>query len=524
MTTPLHQTDIPQQLMREWQAIVDLIVRLTAVKVGLVMQVVSSDIAVLIASKTPNNPYQVGEREHLEDSGLYCETVIKMRAPLQVPNALEDPLWEQNPDLKHGLVAYLGFPICFPDGRILGTLCVLDDKENNFFDDIIALMSKMKELIENQLGMLEENRQQRLFAKEGFLRQILDHLPVAIACCTSAVPQRTLYLNQTCASMLGFTTTAPTPPLQWPLLGTPDTSEKDLASSVWPDLLATVLQQPGITLQQEFGLSRTDGGFVDVLVACVLINDMLVISLTDISERKRNEERLQAREERLELVLSGSELGFWDWDIAQDCVVFDKRALQILGYEDEAPLICLDDWQKNLHQDDRKEVQEKLQQHLNGNLATYEVEYRQRHLRGHWVWIQDRGRVVVRYPDGRPRRMTGTYLDTTSRKQLEGETTHLLRQIEDLMRKALHPTPVGEGPVTEVSSTDSRLERLTRRQKEILCLVASGMTSAEIALKLNIATDTVETHRRDLMRKLDIRSVAGLTRLAIQAGLLKGVK
>lgn len=523
METPLHQSGVPAKLLREWQSVVDLIVRLTDAKVGLVMQVVGEKIAVLVSSQTADNPYHVGESEHLQDSGLYCETVIRQSAPLLVPDALKDPLWDQNPDLKHGLVAYLGFPICFPDGRILGTLCVLDEKENNFSEDIIALMSKMKELIENQLGMLEDNRQQRLFAKESLLRKILDYLPVAIACCTGSVSQHTLYMNQTCAAMLGVTSIALPPPLQWPLLGTHDTSDKGMCASLWPDLLARVQQQPGFTLQQEFGLSKTDGGYVDVLVGCVLIDDLLVISLTDISERKRNEENLRAREERLELVLSGSELGFWDWDIAQDCVVFDKRALQILGYEDETPLTSLTDWQNILHQDDRKYVQERLQQHLDGNLATYEAEYRQRHLRGHWVWVQDRGRVVVRYPDGRPRRMAGTYLDITSRKQLEGETTHLLRQIEDLMRNALHPTQVADAPMTEVSSTDSRLESLTRRQKEILCLVASGMTSAEIAVKLNIATDTVETHRRDLMRKLDIRSVAGLTRLAIQAGLLKGV-
>ena len=154
MNSP-QQYEVPEKLRQGWQDIVDLIVRLTAVKVGLVMQVVGDQIAVLVSSRTANNPYHVGDSEHLEDSGLYCETVVKQRAPLQVPNALQDPLWDHNPDLKFGLVAYLGFPICYPDGRILGTLCVLDDKENRFSSDVIALMAKMKELIESHLAVEE---------------------------------------------------------------------------------------------------------------------------------------------------------------------------------------------------------------------------------------------------------------------------------------------------------------------------------------------------------------------------------
>ena len=62
-------------------------------------------------------------------------------------------------------------------------------------------------------------------------------------------------------------------------------------------------------------------------------------------------------------------------------------------------------------------------------------------------------------------------------------------------------------------------ETLGRREREVLQLLARGKTSAQIAETLNIATGTVEVHRRNIMRKLDLHNVAELTRYAIREGL-----
>lgn len=60
---------------------------------------------------------------------------------------------------------------------------------------------------------------------------------------------------------------------------------------------------------------------------------------------------------------------------------------------------------------------------------------------------------------------------------------------------------------------------LGRRERQVLQLLAEGKTSPEIATCLHIAASTVEVHRRNIMRKLDIHSVAELTKYAIRAGL-----
>jgi DNA-binding NarL/FixJ family response regulator len=64
-------------------------------------------------------------------------------------------------------------------------------------------------------------------------------------------------------------------------------------------------------------------------------------------------------------------------------------------------------------------------------------------------------------------------------------------------------------------------DALTPRQREILQLIAEGQSTKEIARTLHVSAKTVETHRTQLMERLDIHDVAGLVRYAIRVGLVK---
>lgn len=68
----------------------------------------------------------------------------------------------------------------------------------------------------------------------------------------------------------------------------------------------------------------------------------------------------------------------------------------------------------------------------------------------------------------------------------------------------------------------SALDSLTGREQEVLAGIARGLTNKEIAGELGISHRTVETHRESLMRKLGIRTVAGLTKFALEVGLVQG--
>lgn len=84
---------------------------------------------------------------------------------------------------------------------------------------------------------------------------------------------------------------------------------------------------------------------------------------------------------------------------------------------------------------------------------------------------------------------------------------------------AAHVRNAFVAPPGEAAEGDG-IGRLTQRQREVLQLIAEGHSTRDIARLLFISVKTVETHRAEIMRRLDIHDVAGLTRLAIRSGLV----
>jgi DNA-binding NarL/FixJ family response regulator len=66
---------------------------------------------------------------------------------------------------------------------------------------------------------------------------------------------------------------------------------------------------------------------------------------------------------------------------------------------------------------------------------------------------------------------------------------------------------------------DSSLSTLTSREREVLQLIAEGKTTKKIALDLHVSTKTIEANRRQIMEKLDVHSIAELTKYAVREGL-----
>lgn len=72
----------------------------------------------------------------------------------------------------------------------------------------------------------------------------------------------------------------------------------------------------------------------------------------------------------------------------------------------------------------------------------------------------------------------------------------------------------------ETTDKRRRIESLTPRERDVLVAIASGLTNRDVAARLGLSVRTVESHRETLMRKLGIRGVAALTKLALDAGLV----
>ena len=149
---------MPRETSEDWQENVDILAQVCTVPAALIMRLRDPEIEVFVSSDSPGNPYTPGDAEHVWDSGLYCETVIRTQNVLHVPDALADDDWKDNPDVKLNMVSYLGLPISLPGGRPFGTICILDDRRNDFNDTVRRLMRRFQAVVESQLETLYANQ------------------------------------------------------------------------------------------------------------------------------------------------------------------------------------------------------------------------------------------------------------------------------------------------------------------------------------------------------------------------------
>jgi PAS domain S-box-containing protein len=142
--------DIPQTVTDKWQEITNLLAELVQVPAALVTRIEPPEISVFVASKSQGNPYQPRQRTCL-NTGLYCETVMRTRQFLLVPDARDDDQWRSNPNVKLGMISYLGLPISWPNGDIFGTFCVLDHKRNAYREVHYRLLLQLRDAVEADL-------------------------------------------------------------------------------------------------------------------------------------------------------------------------------------------------------------------------------------------------------------------------------------------------------------------------------------------------------------------------------------
>ena len=147
----------------------------------------------------------------------------------------------------------------------------------------------------------------------------------------------------------------------------------------------------------------------------------------EIRRRKEVEQDLRESQQRLELALKGAELSFWDWDIETNRLVLDNRFVEALGYAVDEIGLHKEFWENLIHRDDKSRVEAAFRNHLLGDSAFLECEYRVRTKAGAWKWILTRGKVLLRNKRGESVRALGTNLDVSERKKLEHRSQQFTR-------------------------------------------------------------------------------------------------
>ncbi len=181
------------------------------------------------------------------------------------------------------------------------------------------------------------------------------------------------------------------------------------------------LQNRAIISNCEMGVLRPGGktAWLDVSAAPLDLEGFgALVVYEDISDRKAALEQAKQKESRYKLAVEAGKVGVWEWEMQTGQMYVDPLLKQLLGFAEDEIGNHVDDWSEHIHPEDRKQLNDLLNDYLASGAADFEAEHRMLHRDGSILWILSRG-AVVRDHQGRPCTVTGTVLDITLRKQAE---------------------------------------------------------------------------------------------------------
>lgn len=178
--------------------------------------------------------------------------------------------------------------------------------------------------------------------------------------------------------------------------------------------------------------------------------DQSVIAVArDITQAKQSQDALTQSEERLNLALTASNLGLWDWNLVTNEVYFSPIWFSMLGYEADDLPQEFDTWTSLQHPDDKDRSVKLVQEAIENREASFEIEFRLRKKDGTYLWIRSLGKAVGFDAQGNTTRLTGIHEDIHSKKREEEiklvlieisnavSTTHSLDELYLQIRESL---------------------------------------------------------------------------------------
>lgn len=135
-------------------------------------------------------------------------------------------------------------------------------------------------------------------------------------------------------------------------------------------------------------------------------------------------------EERWKFALEGAGQGVWDWDIEHGQLSYSRLYASMLGYRLEGFDRDISAGFGRIHPDDLPRITAAIDAHLAGHTPFYRTDLRIRHRDGHYIWVESRGKLIERRPDGQPKRLIGVHIDITARKHTEACLQQSLAELE----------------------------------------------------------------------------------------------
>jgi PAS domain S-box-containing protein len=404
-----HSIEVPAEIIRKWQEFVNLLAEIMHVPSASIMRADPPHIKVFVSSTSKGNPCEPGAL----DTGPYCDTVMRTGQPLLVPDARENEAWKENPHVKLGMISYLGVPIGWPDGRLFGTICVRDNKRNEYSEVYLKLLLHFRDMLQADLKSFATLHSQH----EAKIRRLVDANIVGIF--VWDFDGRVLEANDEFLRMVNYDREdLVAGRIRWADLTPPDWRDRNNAR---------IEQQKSSGRFEPFEkeYTRKDGSRVPVLIGGATFEEggnQGVAFVLDLTERKRAEQALMRSEAYLAEAQKLTHTGSWAWDPRTETVLYcSEEMFRIFGLDPRESLPSRDNFRQQIHPEDRDWVRKRFEESLRERVDS-SAEYRVLLPDGTVRHINASGHVVLS-EDGELIEFVGTAVDVTERKRAE-ETVH----------------------------------------------------------------------------------------------------
>jgi len=143
--------------------------------------------------------------------------------------------------------------------------------------------------------------------------------------------------------------------------------------------------------------------------------------------------KLSENETKLKLALSNAQEGVWDWDIEKDRIYLHDSWVKVFGRKIQISPDSFKKLKGIMHPDDLQDFLKGMSNCLDGSTSEFDTEFRLQTLEGDWIWLDVKGIIIERDPEGKPKRMLGIDRDISRQKVIENQLVEYQTNLEGLV-------------------------------------------------------------------------------------------
>jgi PAS domain S-box-containing protein len=254
--------------------------------------------------------------------------------------------------------------------------------------------------------------EEKLKASEERSRRLVQNSSVAMVVCRG-LEQKVEFLNHKFTALFGYTADDIPDVGHWWPLAYPDEAYREMIKAEWQARVVNAISNGTDIEPIEANVKCKDGSTRHIEAHLACMGDTNLVTLIDLTERKRVEVALREGEERLRLAVQAGRMYAYEWDVATDIVTRSPECVDILG-EDESEQTTRMELMAQVHPDDQKRVEISCSQ-LTPDNPDCQVSYRLFRNDGSLIWVEKSARAVFD-ENGKLLRTIGVVADITARK------------------------------------------------------------------------------------------------------------